>query len=281
MSMNGKILPAARGVLQSSNRSFRYGDGFFETIRASRGRILWAGRHFGRIQQTASLLKMILPREFNREYFEQQLLDLYEKNHPGAPAARLRLSFFREEGGFYTPCRPEASFLIESVPLEQQQFVLNKKGLMIGVFPDLRKNQDFLAGIKSCSALVYVMAGIYAETRQWDDCILLNQEGFVAEAISSNLFIMKDQELFTPSLDQGCVNGIMRSVILDIASLLKIKTHEVMLSPEDLLGADELFLTNTIKGVSWVSGFGPKRYFNRKAPLLVDYLNGYAEDARG
>lgn len=272
-SLNGNVIPATPQVFGPENRSFRYGDGFFETIRVSRGKILWPRRHYQRLVGSARLLKMKLPESFSFATFTQWLQGLYHRNHPQQQAARLRVAVFRNPGGHYAPQTQQASLLIESAPLDHQDFWLNPKGLIIDVYPELRKNLDFLAGIKSSNALIYVQAALYGAEKGCQDCILLNQEGNIAEATSSNLFIIKDKELITPANDQGCVQGIMRSVILDLARELNIKTREVLLTLEDVEQADECFLTNSIQGIQWVVGFRNKRFFNKTAPVLTDALN--------
>ncbi len=273
ISLNGEVKPASDPVFGPENRSFRYGDGFFETIRVSHGKILWARQHYQRLLNSAGLLKLTLPQGFSFNCLHQWLQELYLQNHPNQEAARMRVAIYREPGGHYRPISLQASVLMESAALDHHDFELNQKGLMIDVYPDLRKNLDFLSGTKSSSALIYVLAGIYCTSNAWEDCILLNQEGNIAEATSSNLFIVKEKELITPAIDQGCVHGIMRSVILDLASQLKIKAREVILNADDLEQADECFLTNTIQGIQWVGGFRTKRYFNKTGPVLLTALN--------
>lgn len=273
ISYNGNILPEYNSVLPFQNRSFRYGDGFFETIRVGEGKILWADRHYQRVIKSAKLLGMKLAEGFSPGHFQDLIYELYIKNHPAGSSARVRFSFFRNPGGYYSPLDNQAGYFIESSVLENDKFELNKKGLMISVYPDLKKSMDFLSGVKSSSALLYVMAGLYCKNHNSDDCIILNNEGTVAEALSSNLFIVKDNELITPAADQGCVHGIMRSVILDIASELQIKAHEVILTTSDLEDADEIFLTNTIQGIQWVAGFRSRRYFKTMSTVLIKALN--------
>ncbi|MFO7978157.1 MAG: aminotransferase class IV [Bacteroidales bacterium] len=273
ISLNGDLTPATDPVFGPENRAFRYGDGFFETIRVSHGKILWAQQHYQRLVNSAATLKLTLPQGFSFIIFLQGLQELYHQNHPNQEAARLRVAIFRNHGGHYRPLSQQASILIESTALAHQAFELNKKGLMIDVYPDLSKNLNFLSGIKSSNALIYVLAGIFCSSNGWDDCILLNQEGNIAEATSSNLFIIKDKELITPATDQGCVHGMMRSVILDLASQLRIKAREVILTADDLEQADECFLTNTIQGIRWVGGFRTKRYFNKTGPVFLAALN--------
>jgi branched-chain amino acid aminotransferase len=278
ISLDGAIQPANAPALLAGNRLFRYGDGFFEAIRVCHGHILWEDRHYQRILRSAGMLGLELPPGFSRETFAAAINALYRENHPTGEAARVRMAFFRKDGGLYTPATDKSSYLVETSPLGSHDFSLNHKGLMVGLYPELRKSQDFLAGIKSSSALLYVLAGRYKASRGWGDCILLNQEGNVAEALSSNLFIMKNNELITPALDQGCVNGVMRSVVLDIAAELRIKTHEAILEPSDLLAAEEFFLTNTIQGIAWVGGFQKKRYYNKTAPHILQAVNQKAQE---
>ncbi len=276
ISYNGELINRDTFQISPENRVFRYGDGVFETIRLENGKILWAEKHYQRLKKSAGVLKMNFPAGFSLEQFTTELLRVYQKNHPDGGPARARLAMFRKEGGYYAPATNEVSFFIETVSLEKTGFYLNKKGLLIDIYPDTAKPVNRLSPLKSSNSLLFVLAGIFCKERKLDDCLIINEAGNFAEASSSNIFLVKGRELQTPSLDQGCVEGVMRSVILDIAHREGLPTREKKIDIADILQADELFLTNSIKGIAWVLGFRQKRFYHKTAHWLNGKLNQYA-----
>lgn len=273
---NGVLLEQQNFSFPLSNRSFRYGDGFFETIRCSHTQPLWWPYHFQRIHRSAGLLKMVLPDSFTQQKTEEQIHELLDSNKLNK-GARLRLSFFRAPGGFYKPQNNSVEYIMETEELESDKYSLNKAGLNVGVYSQLRKACNMLGGIKSCSAQLYVMASLYAEEKNWNDAVILNETGHVAEATSSNIFMVSGNTVYTPDLDQACVDGVMRRVILDIGNKHGYKFVECAILPDDLLKADEVFITNAIKGIQWVKGIKNKRYYHEVSSALIELLQKESE----
>ncbi|MBC7400896.1 MAG: aminotransferase class IV, partial [Mucilaginibacter sp.] len=131
----------------------------------------------------------------------------------------------------------------------------------------------YLSNIKTCNSLTYVMAGLYKAQNNLDEVFLLNQNGFLCEASSSNVFVWYQNHLYTPALSEGCVEGVMRQVIINIAKKSNIPVTEAQINPEILYEADEVFLTNASKGIQCVMGYGIKRYFNKVSKVFMDELN--------
>lgn len=265
-------------VLSPANRSFRYGDGLFETIRVEAGKILWAERHYRRLVKGAGILKLDLPQGFDLKKFSENILSLVRENHSDSEAVRVRYSLYRQEGGFYKPDTNQANDLVETLPLKTHFYRLNSRGLLIDIFEDYYKPCHALSTVKSASALIYVMAGIHGREKGLDDCLLINDERLLAEATSSNLFLVKDRRLITPSLDQGCVEGVMRSVVIDLALARQLQVEERPVEAFELSEADEVFLTNAISGIQWVVGFREKRFYNKMAKTLEGLLNQAARN---
>ncbi len=272
-SFNGKLIQHDAFSLSPANRAFRYGDGVFETIRVSGGRTLWPALHFARVTEAAAALHLSLAENWSLPYFEQIVSELVKANHGEDCHARVRFSLFREDGGLYAPITNNASFLIESESLDQEFFDLNNKGLLIDIYPEIRKPNNVLSSLKSINAQLYVLASIYKRDKDLGDILILNESGFVAEASSSNIFLVKRGRLITPSRDQGAVAGIMQQVILQLARENDIPAETSPVSPDDLLAADEIFLTNAIHGIRWVMGFQQKRYYNSFSRRMMALLN--------
>jgi branched-subunit amino acid aminotransferase/4-amino-4-deoxychorismate lyase len=278
ISFNGTLFQATDRVISPANRAFRYGDGIFETIRVWNGRVLWAPFHYDRLCKGCRMLQIRFPGSLNKESFVQMIVDLYNRNHPDGCDARIRFSLFRADGGFYTPQSNEAMWIIESQRLSGELYTLNDKGLQLGIYPLQRKPVDQLSQIKSSSALLFVMASLYKTSQGLDDCLVLNAKGNIAEATGSNLFIVRDGVLKTPGLDEGCVGGVMRTVIMQLSEKQDIALTEGAVSEKDLLESDEVFLTNTISGIQWVGSFDRKQYGHKWISMLMTAINEAAKN---
>jgi branched-chain amino acid aminotransferase len=141
------------------------------------------------------------------------------------------------------------------------------------IYTDIPKPVNSLSNLKTCNSLTYVMAGIYKEQMRLDEVFILNQNGFLCETISSNVFLVYKGELFTPALSEGCIGGVMRQVVMQLAKKFDLPMIEAQINSEILNEAEEVFITNATKGIQWVMGFNRKRYFNEVSRFLIDKLN--------
>jgi branched-subunit amino acid aminotransferase/4-amino-4-deoxychorismate lyase len=271
INFNGSILDASQPVLMHTNRAFRYGDAVFETIRLMNGEILFFEKHLARLKRSMDLLSMNWHADFSFQNLHLLIRHLDQVNNLRGNG-RIRLEVFRKDGGFYTPASNEVSFIIEAESVAEKEYALNKTGLRVDVFTEASKPGNKISNIKSSNALLYILAGLHQKKSGTDDSLLFNAEGNIAEAISSNVFVMLKGELCTPSLDQGCVAGVMRERILEIMKSKNKKCTERKISLGDLLHADEVFLTKVIDGIRWVSAVRHKRYFNSFSRTLLNEL---------
>jgi branched-chain amino acid aminotransferase len=252
------------------NRAFHYGDSLFESIRVSNNRILFLKDHITRIKLGMTVLRMNVPAEFTTANV-QALIEQLLKHNAAAPHARVRLTVFRQEGGFYAPETNDISFLIETDELPSN-FELNQKGLWVDLYTDIRKSINKLSNIKTGNALMYVMAGLSRQSMKLDECFILNDQGNICESISSNVFLVKNGTLYTSPLSEGGVAGVMRKQIMSLATENKILTFESPITTYNLMNADEVFLTNSIRGIQWVGQFREKFYTNKMAQFFTDKL---------
>ncbi len=273
LSRNGRLIPEEDFSLLPSNRAFRYGDGLFETIRVSRGQLLWADKHFSRLTRGLELLQINPGDNWSEDLFAGAVKELVLANHPETGNARVRFSAFREDGGLYMPLGNSVSWLIESEKLDQENFVLNNRGIHVKEYTGMRKGVNQFSSIKSINAQLYVMASLYKRESGLGDCLILNEGGKIIEATSSNIFIVREQQLYTPPVDQGCVEGIMRLVVMETAAENGLEVTEKPLNPGDLENADECFLTNSIQGIRWVGLYNNRRYYNAVSRKLIQLLN--------
>lgn len=269
---NGEWIQSDGGVISPQHRAFCFGDGFFESIRLINGKPVFVQHHFKRIQDTAAALSIHVPPHFTAASLENQLVAIAEQNNI-SQGGRIRLTVSRIPGGTYLPKGDEMDYFIQVIPFESNFFELNPEGKAIDLYPDLKKRVDKLSVFKTLNCNVYIMASLYAREKKWDDALIQNFRSSIIEASSSNLFLVSNGVLYTPGLEEGCIGGIMRMNVINLALESGIKVYECALNPQNLLVADEIFLTNAIKGVQWVSSYRTKRYFNNTSKQLVDMLN--------
>ncbi|TSJ38614.1 4-amino-4-deoxychorismate lyase [Mucilaginibacter corticis] len=271
INFNGEIVPADSKLLSVANRSFKYGDGLFESMRMLKGQLKFADLHADRLQRGMKALKIDGYSQMDTYFLKEVAEQLAARNK--AKHGRLRLSVYRDAEGLYTPSQNKAGYCLEFTPADEPRYFLNEKGLIVDIFTDLPKPLNFLSNIKTCNSLTYVMAALYRSQNNLDEAFLLNQNGFLCEATSANVFVWYQNHLYTPALSEGCVEGVMRQVIINIAKKNNIPITEAQINPEILYEADEVFVTNASKGIQSVMGYGIRRYFNKLSKGLMDELN--------
>ena len=223
--------------------------------------------HYERLREGMKALRMDIPTVYSVDYFRNEIEKLTgsENNY------RIRLSVNRSGGGLYTPLSDVPNFLIEATKTEVNHFPKHPKGLSLGWYdeaPILSKTR--LAGIKSANAIPYILAAQHRKTYNLDDCLIFNEKGNVAEAVSSNVFIVKDGRLVTPHLRSGCVAGIMRRNVIEVAKGLGLKIREqIAVQPKHVFDADGIFLTNAVQGIRWVKKVD---YTEFSYPKIIDKL---------
>jgi len=273
LNLNGKVLDSSQPLFTAENRAFRYGDSVFESFRAFGQEIPFFSQHFDRLLEAMKLLGMIVPASFSETFIVKEIQHLLRVNK-FFKSSVIRFTVFRNDGGKYFPKINTVSYLIEATPIIESTYVLNDKGLTIDVFRDFPKVATPFSGFKSGNAQIYIAAALKARQSGWDDTILLNPKNEIMEATSSNVFFVRDNFLFTPSLDTGIVGGIMRQKVIDIGLKNNFVVYDEVAIRESEIGSfDEIFLTNSVSGIRWVSAYKEHRFFKKTAMLLTEKLN--------
>jgi len=272
IDFNTKLIPEQETILTADNRAFRYGDGLFETMRWMDGDLRFLDRHVARLQEGMRMLKLEQTERFDAGFIRSRAAELIKRNGLDNQHVRVRLQVYRSGGGLYSPQQNNACYIMEVSRLDPDDVKHRKIGLIVDVYDEFKKPYSELSKLKSSNALVYVMAGLYRTRNGLDDVLLLNQEGFLCESLSSNVFIWYDNKLYTPAISEGCIDGVMRRIIIDLAVDSGMEVIEAQISPNILREADEIFHTNAIHGVQWVMGYKQKRYFNRISRMLQERL---------
>jgi branched-chain amino acid aminotransferase len=277
---NGSILTADAPTIHPGNRGHLYGDGVFESIRIMAGKPLNIENHVKRMLEGAKVIKMRTSSFYTPAFFEEKIIELLRMSNI-TEGGRCRMSLDRVTGGAYLPESNDCTYYIEVYPYEVNHFELNAKGLEVDIYQDIKLQKNFLSNYKTKAGLPYVMAALAAKEKGLDDLFLSNDKGNILETSSCNIFIVSNGVLYTPGLDEGCLAGTMRMQIINLAIANNIKVYECTILPQNLLAADEIFVTNAIRGINWIGGYRTKRFYNNMSRKLVVLLNDYWERELG
>lgn len=256
-NFNGKLRSSATPSIHPDNRAFRYGEGLFETMRFTGNRIPLWDYHLARLNQALKLLGFSIPVFFSFDAFQNEIINLVQKNHHG-PDARIRLTVYKGEGGIWDQPNTSFQYLIQSWPLNKAGF--NENGLDLEIFPHGRKAVDLYSGLKCSNYLVYLTAAQYAKDNKVNECLVLNQYDRIADGTISNIFAVTQGRIITPPLSEGGIAGTMRQYLIDQLLRMGYTVNEEPLNKNDLLTANEIFMSNATSGVRWVKSFRSKTY---------------------
>lgn len=265
--LNGVTINADKALIQADNRSFRYGDGCFETMKAINGKMIHANEHFERFFASLELLQFDKPSYLTAAYLTEQITKLLQQNGH-TKCARIRLTLFRGNGGLYDAENHFPNYIIQTWPLNESNNQLNENGLVIDFYRDAIKVCDKFSHLKSNNYLSYAMAALWVKNNHLNDALLLNPYNKIADATIANIFIVKDGILKTPAVTEGCVNGIMKNYLLQCLRKENKLVEECALTVDDVLQAQEVFLTNSIYGIKWVKQCDNSTYGLHTAAVL-------------
>lgn len=268
LSYDGVIMEESSLQYGATNRSFRYGDGVFETIRFEASELFFIDDHFERLLSGMYALGLDTTL-LNPIQICEDILALCATKK--LDSARVRIAVFRKEGGAYCPITDQFHIIITADEIPAGPYQFNQKGLRLGMFSEIRKPINTLSGVKSANALLYVLASRHARDNSWDEALILNENGRICEACSSNVFlVLPDKRILTPPVSEGILPGIMRKNLISWLKDNGKEVEEVILLPDDFYRAEEVFLTNVISGVRWVLAFREKRYFSTYTKKMLE-----------
>lgn len=271
VNLNGTILTDE--VVLTENRAFLYGDAVFETFKIVDGRVLFMEDHYFRLMASMRIVRMQIPMNFTLEFLEKELLQLAELKSC-AHSSRARITIFRNNGGFYLPKTRTVSYLIHVEPKEIKYYTFSNDPYEVELFKDFHVSNHLLSTIKSTNKLIQTVGSIFADENGYQNCLLINEDKNIVEALNGNLFMLTGNRLVTPPLSDGCLNGVMRKQILSIAGKIEeLEVVEESISPFSLQKADELFITNVIVGIQPISKYRKKEFETTVAFQLIELLN--------
>jgi branched-chain amino acid aminotransferase len=247
-SVDGRVVPAEEAFVSVLDNGFAFGDSVYEVLRTYAGRPFEPGRHFRRLRASASRLGFDVPLS------DTDLLARAEAllARAGNPESYIRIIVSRGRGdcsyNFDAVVGPTVVLVAKPMPSYPERHYT--EGIRVAAVSVRRNHPRALdPAIKSSNLLNNILAVREAQARGAEEPLLLNLEGFLAEGASANVFLARRGTLFTPPLAAGILAGITREVVLELAAGLGLPAREEPLHVDDLLAADEAFLTSTTRQI--------------------------------
>jgi len=261
-------------VITNNNRAYAYGDGLFETIKAVHGKLLFFEDHYFRLMASMRIMRMEIPMSFTLEFLQDEILKTLKVNQLDNATSRVKLQVHRVEGGLYQPESNDVEFIVSVKALDQDFYLLNEGDYEVDLFKDFYVSPSLISTLKTNNKALNVVGSIYAKENKLANCLLINTNKSIVEALNGNVFLVKGNIIKTPSLSDGCLKGIIRKQLIEIINLMDEYTlEEASISPFEIQKADEMFITNVITGIQPVSKYRKKQFKTDVAKALLQKLN--------
>jgi branched-chain amino acid aminotransferase len=220
------------------------------------------------------MLRMNIPMGFSLNFYKDEILKTINENRV-SEKARIRVTVFRKDGGLYEPLNNDINFIIEIDSLAEVDYDIYE----IELYKDFPVFSGLLSTIKTNNRIINVLSSIYSSENKYQNCILINEKKNIVETINANIFLIKGNEIFTPALSEGCINGIIRKKLIEVLSKNDdYFMKETAISPFELLKADEVFITNSIFEIQSVYKYRKKNYATVKTKLIKQLFENYKEE---
>lgn len=241
--LNGSLVPLSQAKLPPFDYGLLYGYGLFETMRSYSGHILHLEKHLDRLSRSAKFLRIDLESIHN---LEEALYETLRANNLSNARIRLTLSGGEGEPVPDVPILTKPTVFIVARSYTPYPSQVYEQGFKAIISHIRRNTQSPASMMKSLSYLDNMLARREAKLAGADEAILLNEQGFLAEGSTSNIFLISGNTLLTPSEDSGILPGITREVVLELVLPLDMEAIERQISPEEFSQADEAFFTNSL-----------------------------------
>ncbi|MFT5245164.1 MAG: branched-chain amino acid aminotransferase [Glaciecola sp.] len=274
INFNGSLIENA-AFISSENRGYKYGDALFETLKVVHGKILFWEDHYFRLMSSMRIMRMEIPMNFTMEFLEQELLKTINVNGLAKSSVRVRFNVDRGEGGKYLPKEKTIQYSIIVEKADSDFYTIPKnEHYTVDLFKDYFVAPGLLSTLKTNNKAIHVLGSIYAEENRLDNCLLLNTNKSVVEALNGNIFLVSGERIKTPPIEDGCLKGIMRKQIIEvIVNSGDYTVEEASISPFELQKADELFMTNVIVGIQPILKYRKKEFNTKISGDLLKRLN--------
>ncbi len=273
INFNGQLVDNTT-LLSINNRGFNYGDALFETIKTSHGKLLFWEDHYFRLMASMRIMRMEIPMHFTMQFLEEQIQALLLANQLQNTVSRVKLLVYRNEGGLYLPATNDISFVMTCVQLDDDFYLMKEGAYEVDLFKDFYVAPNLLSTLKTNNKAIHVVGSIFAKENKLQNCLLMNTNKQIVEALNGNLFLVKGTVVKTPPLADGCLKGVMRKQIIDILKTLsEYDILETSISPFELQKADELWVTNVITGIQPITKYRKRNFTNSVAKQVLQKVN--------
>jgi branched-chain amino acid aminotransferase len=270
---NDSLLPIEKVRLSPGQAGLVCGWGIFTTLRISRGEAFAYERHWRRLEKDAAITRIPLPCTAAK--VRVHLHEVIRANKVAEGCARVYLIYNTVGYWQSDEKQPQVDLIIYTAALPE-----HRDSVRLGVREHGRHAASPLSGVKSISWLNNVWAVAEATKEGFDEVVMLNERGEVAECTSANIFAVKDGKILTPPLNSGCLEGVTRGILMEIAPETGISVVEQALRPEDLFSADEIFISSTNRNLISVSEIAGQKIAtgpvcDRMNDLFESYVDEY------
>lgn len=274
VNINGTLYQDFEANIPTNNRGLAYGDSVFETIKVNNNKPVFWEAHYFRLMASMRILRMEIPMHFTPEFLEKEIVNLVQSFPKKAISYRVKITVYRDSEGFYTPTSNNVLYIISAQELSSDLYEINKGHYEIELFKDYLISPNLLSTLKTNNKAVNVVGSIFAKENNYSNCLLLNTNKSIIEALNGNIFLIKGNTVKTPPLADGCLKGIVREKLIEIITKSPdFELSESSISPFELQKADELFITNVIQGIVPITKFRKKEFSADICSKLLVLLN--------
>ena len=274
VNINGTLYQDFEANIPTNNRGLAYGDSVFETIKVNNNKPVFWEAHYFRLMASMRILRMEIPMHFTPEFLEKEIVNLVQSFPKKAISYRVKITVYRDSEGFYTPTSNNVLYIISAQELSSDIYKINKGHYEIELFKDYLISPNLLSTLKTNNKAVNVVGSIFAKENNYSNCLLLNTNKSIIEALNGNIFLIKGNTVKTPPLADGCLKGIVREKLIEIITKSPdFELSESSISTFELQKADELFITNVIQGIVPITKFRKKEFSADICSKLLVLLN--------
>ena len=244
--INGNFIEEEEATISVFDRGFLYGDGVFETLRIYNGKPFLFDRHIGRLSH--GLGSLFIGDKYSFSEYLEHTRELIERNNVTEGVLRIQATRGPGKRGYSTTGNYDPTVLI-SLHVAPNVDLNNVLPVKLATSTQILSDHDPFSTLKTTNKLANIVALREAEKIGMDDALLTNHNGNITEASGSNVFWIKNNTLLTPPVSSGCLSGITRGMILELAIALKLPTSQQDITPTELGNAESVFLTNSVREI--------------------------------
>jgi 4-amino-4-deoxychorismate lyase len=268
INFNGEFIQEEQLTLDiSTNRCFLYGDGVFESMLGTANGVRFWEDHYDRLVKSATAIRLDIQRLPGSQNLHEMVKRLVVENGI-TTRCRVKFQIWRTSKGLYNPDADDVSYIITVVEFDRPLVILKKR---VKVIHSPRLTFTEYSSFKTCNSLPYVLASKERAKLGLDDVLLLDQKDRVAEFSSMNIFWFQKGKLFTPSLNTGCIAGVMRKRILDYCQKNKIKTVPALSNIDALPESSHIFGSN-FSGIHPVAGINEWQFEHQLPDFMIEFI---------